>query len=66
MEKKALFLDMDGTTLNDQVEIPKENLEAMKAALKAGHEIIVTTDGLRQAHESCWNSGDWIRSAAVM
>ena len=43
MEKKALFLDMDGTTLNDQVEIPKENLEAMKAALKAGHEIIVTT-----------------------
>ena len=43
MEKKALFLDMDGTTLNDQVEIPKENLEAMKAALKAGHEIVVTT-----------------------
>ena len=25
MEKKALFLDMDGTTQNDQVEIPKEN-----------------------------------------
>ena len=66
MEKKALFLDMDGTTLNDQVEIPKENLEAMKAALKAGHEIVVTTGRLRQAHESCWNSGDWIRSAAVM
>ena len=43
MEKKALFLDMDGTTLNDQVEIPKENLEAMKTALKAGHEIVVTT-----------------------
>ena len=43
MEKRALFLDMDGTTLNDQVEIPKENLEAMKAALKAGHEIVVTT-----------------------
>ena len=65
MEKKALFLDMDGTTLNDQVEIPKENLEAMKAALKAGHEIVVTT-GRPTAHESCWNSGDWIRSAAVM
>lgn len=43
MEKKVLFLDMDGTTLNDQVEIPKENLEAMRAALKAGHEIVVTT-----------------------
>ena len=43
MDNKALFLDMDGTTLNDQVEIPKENLEAMKAALKAGHEIVVTT-----------------------
>lgn len=32
MEKKALFLDMDGTTLNDQVEIPKENLEANESS----------------------------------
>ena len=29
MERKALFLDMDGTTLNDEIQIPKENYEAM-------------------------------------
>ena len=43
MERKALFLDMDGTTLNDDVQIPKENYEAMEAAKKAGHEIVITT-----------------------
>ncbi len=43
MERKALFLDMDGTTLNDEVQIPKENYEAMEAAVKAGHEIVITT-----------------------
>lgn len=36
MERKALFLDMDGTTLNDEIQIPKENYEAMEAAAKAG------------------------------
>lgn len=43
MEKKVLFLDMDGTTLNDQVEIPKENLEAIQQAVAAGHEVVITT-----------------------
>ena len=43
MERKALFLDMDGTTLNDDVQIPKENYEAMEAAIKVGHEIVITT-----------------------
>ena len=43
MERKALFLDMDGTTLNDEVQIPEENYEAMEAAVKAGHEIVITT-----------------------
>lgn len=43
MERKALFLDMDGTTLNDKIQIPKENYEAMEAAAKAGHEVVITT-----------------------
>lgn len=30
MERKALFLDMDGTTLNDEIQIPKENYELWK------------------------------------
>ena len=43
MERKALFLDMDGTTLNDDVQIPKENYEAMEAAKKASiHDFIMT------------------------
>lgn len=43
MEKKALFLDMDGTTLNDQHEISEENLNAIQEAVKAGHDVVVTT-----------------------
>lgn len=34
---------MDGTTLNDQVQIPEENYEAMRAAVQAGHEVVITT-----------------------
>ena len=34
MERKALFLDMDGTTLNDDVQIPKENYEPWKQQKK--------------------------------
>ena len=43
MGKKVLFLDMDGTTLNDQHEIPEENLKAMEEAARAGHDVVVTT-----------------------
>ena len=42
-EKKVLFLDMDGTTLNDQHEIPEDNLSAIKAASEAGHDVVITT-----------------------
>lgn len=42
-EKKALFLDMDGTTLNDQKQISEETLEALEAAVKAGHEVVIAT-----------------------
>ena len=33
METKILFADIDGTLLNDQKEIPKENMTAIQKAL---------------------------------
>lgn len=43
MEKKILFLDMDGTTLNARHEISPENLRALERAVGAGHEVVVCT-----------------------
>lgn len=42
-ERKALFLDMDGTTLNDAHQMPEANIRALERAARAGHEVIVTT-----------------------
>ena len=43
MNKKALFLDMDATTLNDEKQIPEVNMEALRKCIQAGHEVVVTT-----------------------
>ena len=41
--KKAIFLDMDGTTLDDNKQMSEENLEALRLAAEAGHEVVITT-----------------------
>ena len=43
MEKKILFLDLDGTLLNDRKEITPGNRRAIDEALKQGHRIVVTS-----------------------
>lgn len=43
MNTKALFLDLDGTLLNDKKEITSGNRAAISKALDAGHKIIITT-----------------------
>lgn len=43
MEQKILFLDLDGTLLNDQKEITPGNRQAIRQALDRGHRIVVTT-----------------------
>ena len=43
IDKKILFLDLDGTLLNDKKEITKENLTAIEKAIDAGHVVVVTT-----------------------
>ena len=40
---KALFLDLDGTLLNDQKEITPGNRTAIEKALAAGHRVVITT-----------------------
>lgn len=43
MSTKALFLDLDGTLLNDQKEITPGNRSAIERALKEGHKVIINT-----------------------
>lgn len=43
MNKKALFLDLDGTLLNDSREITEGNRNAIDQALDLGHKVIITT-----------------------
>lgn len=43
MEKKILFVDLDGTLLTDTKEITAENMEAIHKATDLGHAVVVTT-----------------------
>lgn len=43
MEKKILFLDLDGTLLTDSKGITSENFKAIQKATSLGHAIVVTT-----------------------
>lgn len=43
MKEKILFLDLDGTLLNDQKEITPGNRQAIDQALALGHRIVVTS-----------------------
>ncbi len=43
MEKKTLFLDLDGTLLNDQKEVTPGNRAAMEQAIARGHRIVITS-----------------------
>lgn len=40
---KILFLDLDGTLLNDQKEITEGNMRAIRKALSQGHRIVIST-----------------------
>lgn len=41
--KKCVFLDLDGTLLNDERQVCERNRVAIEAALKEGHKMIVAT-----------------------
>ena len=43
MEKRMLFLDLDGTLLDDRKEITPGNRKALEEALQRGHGVIITT-----------------------
>lgn len=43
MDKKILFLDLDGTLLNDRKEITPGNRAAIEKAIGLGHRIVVTS-----------------------
>lgn len=43
MNKRMLFLDLDGTLLNDAKQITEGNRRALDLALERGHSVIITT-----------------------
>ena len=43
MNKKILFLDLDGTLLNDDKQIPEENKRALHRAVAQGHRVVIAT-----------------------
>lgn len=43
METKMIFLDLDGTLLDDQKNVPRVNHEAIDEALCLGHKVLVCT-----------------------
>lgn len=43
MNEKILFLDLDGTLLNDRKEVTPGNRRAIEEALAAGHRVVVTS-----------------------
>lgn len=43
MEQKILFLDLDGTLLNDRKEISAGNRAALEKALAMGHRVVIAT-----------------------
>ncbi len=43
MGKKLLFLDLDGTLLNDEKQITEKNREALMGALDRGHRVVICT-----------------------
>lgn len=56
MNKRMLFLDLDGTLLNDAKQITPANRAALERALERGHDVIITTgrplkSAMDQAHQ---------------
>ena len=43
MKRRMLFLDLDGTLLNDAKQISDKNRAALELALERGHGVIITT-----------------------
>ncbi|MCI8993019.1 MAG: HAD family phosphatase [Eubacterium sp.] len=43
ISRKMLFLDLDGTLLNDQKEVTEGNFRAIERAVDAGHIVTITT-----------------------
>ena len=43
MERRLLFLDLDGTLLNDQKEVTQGNRIALEQALERGHGVVIAT-----------------------
>lgn len=56
MKKRMLFMDLDGTLLNDEKQISPGNRQALEQALQRGHGVVIATgrplkSAMDQAHK---------------
>lgn len=66
MEKKILFVDLDGTLLDDNKDITPGNLEAIQKAADQGHAVVSNhRAALYTAPFSSWRSFTWTSPAAM-
>lgn len=42
-DQKVIFIDIDGTILNSDKEIPQSTKEAIQEAKRQGHHVIIAT-----------------------
>ncbi len=42
-DQKIIFLDIDGTLMDDQKRVPPYNMSAIKEALEQGHKVVICT-----------------------
>jgi Cof subfamily protein (haloacid dehalogenase superfamily) len=58
MEKKVIFLDVDGTIVTYENEIPKSTIEAIQLARKNGHKVYMNTGRSRaEIQKELWDIG---------
>jgi hypothetical protein len=43
MDKRIIFIDLDGTIKNDDRQVPQANIDAITQAKAAGHELVIAT-----------------------
>lgn len=58
MERTAVFLDIDGTLCNYNGEVPPSAVDAVRAARKAGHVVVLCTGRSRaEIYPELWEIG---------
>ena len=62
---KMIFLDLDGTLMDDDKNIPAYNMTAIRKALQQGHKVIICTGRPLCSAKNCSLCWTWNEKAAM-